>query len=814
MKKNVEQRARRDYGPIPGSLPCVALVAATAIMTMPAYATSMPESGRTTGFEEWQGIEEIVVTARRREEGVQSVPIAISALSGDQLEDRQILSIDQLGSAIPNLQYDKAAPSSGSSSVGQIFIRGIGQSDFTPVTDPGVALYIDGVYFGRSIGNVLDLIDVERVEVLRGPQGTLFGRNSIGGAIKVHSSRPTSEQADNRLRVRLGDDNLAELAYWSNLPLGENGAAGLALSRITRDGYVERLSDGVRTGDRDRWSARGSLSWTPREDLETFLVVDFTEIDENGAPTVSGGVNDRQAFGTFGNALLESCTSIGVNPGFDGTPAGGPPTFPPPGAADGGATGCYGPDSRPGPYLSEASFPTASRLDNAGAAVEIDWTISDQFSLKSTTGFRSIRMLSSRDGDNTPANIFATRDDYDHEQVSEEVQLEFSNRGQSLNGLFGVFYYDESGFNLVDVTLPTGAIQSGGYYDNQSYAVFLHTTLDVTDRLAVSVGGRYTRDRKAYLPDQLSLGDASAGSEPGFFSPTWPNLEGFYLAPTGPLAAGERILDFTQSKLEFSKTDWSVDVKYWLRDRVMAYVSYSTGYKSGGFDQRFVGPTPDRRPSTYRPETVDSLEIGLKTATPNERLRMNLALFDADYDDLQIIVRESFNPLTFNAGRARVRGGELEFTWVPTSDWAINLSVGHLDAAYRTLTDSAQASGVRLDNQLVNAPEWSLAAGAAYSIDLGSRGAMKTRLDWSWQSEQFSDAINSPEIRQPPVQLLNASLEWLAANERWRVSLASRNLLDETYLVTGNSAFTTAASYVEQVYGRGRELFLTLDYDF
>ena len=715
---------------------------------------------------------------------------------------------------MPNLQYDKAAPSSGSSSVGQIYIRGIGQSDFTPVTDPGVALYIDGVYFGRSPGNVLDLIDVDRVEVLRGPQGTLFGRNSIGGAIKVHSRRPTPGQSSNRLRVRAGNDDWAELAYKSDLSLGESGAAGIAFNRISRDGYVQRVVDGVRTGDRDRWSLRGSLAWDASEQIAAFLVVDFTQIDENGAPTVSGGVNDRQAFGTFGNAVLIDCTAVTINPNFDATQGSGPPTFPPPGLADGDAPGCYGSESRPGPFVSEATFPAMSRLDNAGAAFELDWTVAEWLTLKSTTGYRSVDMRTSRDGDNTPANIFATYDDYDHEQFSQEIQLEFSNTDLSLDGLFGVFYYDESGFNLVDVTVPTGALRSGGYYDNRSYAAFLHVALDLTERLSLSLGTRHTEDRKAYVPDQFSLGDASAGSAPGLFPPTWPLLEGFYLAPTGPLAAGERILDFTESRLDFGSTDWSIDLRYRLTDRMMAYATYSTGYKSGGFDQRFVGPTPDRLPSTYRPETVESFEVGLKADALNDRLRLNLALFDADYDDLQIIVRESFNPLTFNAGRARVRGGELEIAWLPTADWNLNMSAGHIDAAYRSLTDSAQNSGVGLDNRLVNAPEWSLALGAAYSMNLGRAGEVTTRLDWSWQDEQYNDAVNSPEIRQSAYQLMSASIMWRDPDDRWRVTLASRNLLDETYLVTGNSAFETAASYVESVYGRPREVLLTLDYEF
>ncbi len=792
------------------------LPVAAAVLAVAAAAEVRAENGSepVAGASEATLIEEIIVTARRREESLQAVPVSITAFGGVELEARQIRSLDQLGAVVPNLQYDKAAPSSGSSSVGQIFIRGIGQADYTPVTDPGVALYLDGVYLGRSPGNVLDLVDIDRVEVLRGPQGTLFGRNSIGGAIKVHSSRPTPGETTNRLRVRVGNDNLAELMLKSNVGLGEDAAAGIAINRISRDGYVERTIDGVRTGDRDRWAVRGSAAWDVSDTLDTFLVVDYTRIDENGAPTVSGGVNGGQAFGTFGNAVLPSCTSINVNPGFDGSPAGGPPTFPPPGVADGNAPGCFGADAVPGPFVSEASFPVVSTLESAGAALDINWDISDRAGIESTTGFRTMSMLSSRDGDNTPANIFATRDDYDHEQFSQELKFRYSSRGGRSESLVGLFYFDESGFNLVDVTVPTGAIQSGGFYANRSYAAYAHVSVDVTDRFAISVGGRHTEDRKDYTPDQFSLGDASAGSEPGLFPPTWPNFAGFYLAPTGPLAAGERLLDFTRSRLEFGNTDFSIDLSYQFADAVMGYLTYTTGFKSGGFDQRFVGPTPDRLPSSYRPETVNSVEAGLKAYALGRRLRFNMAVFDADYDDLQIIVRESFNPLTVNAGRARVRGGEVEMSWLPADAWEVNLSAGHIDGRYRSLTQSAQDSGVALDNRLVNAPEWSVAAGAAYGVELGTLGRLTTRVDWSWQDEQFNDAINSVEISQPAYHLVNASVELLAADGGWRLALASRNLLDETYLVAGNSAFETAASYVERVYGRPREFLVTFDYEF
>ncbi|MEE4278147.1 MAG: TonB-dependent receptor [Halieaceae bacterium] len=761
-----------------------------------------------------QRFEEVVVTARRREEREQDVAVSLTSVSGDGLEMRQIVAADQLAAVVPNLQFDSAAPSSGSSSAGQIYIRGIGQSDFTPVTDPGVALYVDNVYVARSPGNVLDFLDIERVEVLRGPQGTLFGRNAIGGAIKVHSARPRLQESSAGLRLRVGNDNLQSLALKANLPLGDDAAAKLVLNHVTRDGYVRRDFDGVDTGDRDRWSLRGLLLWDISTELSAHLAVDHARIRENGAPTVSGGVNDRQAFAAIGNGLLDGCESVSINPTFDASPTGGPPTFPPPGLASGEGAGCLGPGSVAGPFRSEGSFPVFSDLDTGGAVLELDWMLSNALRLVSTTAHRSMSMLSSRDGDNSPANIFATLDDFDHEQFSQEFQFSYTSSDEGLSALLGAFYFEESGFNLVDLTLPLGAIQSGGFYDNSAHALFAHVTADVTDHLSLSFGARRSNDRKSYLPDQFVLGDASAGTPQDFFGPTWPLLPDTYLAPTGPLAAGTRIIDFARTTEDFGNTDYTADLSYHFTDTLMAYASVSSGYKSGGFDQRFVGPTPDGRPSSYDPETVDNREIGLKGNWPKLGLRVNLALFDADYDDLQIIVRESFNPLTVNAGSARIRGGELEARWLPALGWDLTLSAGHIDGAYRELSQAAQNSGVLLDNQLVNAPQWSMTVGAGYEFDLGTYGSVGLRLDWSWWDEQFNDAVNDPRVRQGAYDVLNASVALRSRDERWQLSLASRNLLDERYLVAGNSAFATAAAYVEQVYARPRETILTLQYQY
>ena len=758
-------------------------------------------------------IEEVIVTARRREETLLDVPVSMTALTGPELRLRQVYRTDQLGPLVPNLEFDPVAASSGTSSAGQLFIRGIGQTDFTPVTDPGVALYVDGVYIARAPGNVLDLVEMDRIEVLRGPQGTLFGRNAIGGAIKVHTRRPDPSAFEGRVEARTGTDDWGVLTLTLNQPLGRDAAANLVAYRETRDGYVTRVTDGLDTGDRNRWGLRAALSWDLTDRLALFAVVDTTRIDENGAPTVSGGVNDRQPFATFGNALLPGCTAVRINPAFDATPAGGPPTFPPPGLPTGSAPGCFGFGSVPGPFVSEGTYPLASRLDTSGLTVELDWAIDDRWRLVSTTGLRAMNLFSSRDGDNTPANIFATRDDFEHEQLSQEVQLRFDGGGR-LVGVVGLFGFEEDGFDRVDVTLPGGALRSGGEYDNRSWAVFGHGTVDLTDRLSASLGLRYTADEKGFLPDQFSQGDASMGGVPGFFSNTWPALAGQYLGPTGPLPAGARLLDFVRSEVDFDRTDVNVDLRYRFDAGPMVYLTWATGYKSGGFDQRFTGPTPDRRPSTFDPEEADSLELGAKGTALARRLRWSVALFDADYEDLQIIVRESFNPLTVNAGSARIRGGELEADWLLGTAWTARLALGWLDGEYTALSDAAQASGVRLDNALVNAPEWSVHLGLRYEHDLPNGGRLTPRLDWTWMDEQFNDAVNSERIRQDPYQLLNLSLAWDLANRRWQLFAALRNALDERYLLTGNSAFDTAAAYVEQVWARPREWQLGVTWNF
>ncbi|HLF32204.1 MAG TPA: TonB-dependent receptor [Xanthomonadales bacterium] len=758
------------------------------------------------GFE----LEEVIVTARKREESLQSTPVAISAFTEKDLEFRQIESTDELGDITPNLTFDSVSPSSGSSSAAQIFIRGIGQTDFTPVTDPGVGLYVDGIYMARSVGNVLDFLDVERIEILRGPQGTLFGRNTIGGAVVVHSKRP-DEDPRASLRAQVGDDDMFYVTARANVPFSETLLSNFAVASRNRDGYVTRVYDGVQTGDDDSLAFRGSLQWNPQDSFEMYVTADATKIRENGAPTVSGGVNDRGAFATFGNGLLESCTAVNINPNFG---VAGPPSFPPPGVGTGGAPGCYNVNSFAGEYTSEGTFPVKSDLDIWGVSMELTWDTSDWLTIKSITGYRDMEMESSRDGDNTPANIFATEDFYDHQQFSQEFQFSGSVLDDRMKWLFGLYYFQEDGFNHNPVYLPVGSILSGGLYDNDSQAAFFQSTFDLTQQLAFTFGIRYTEDTKRFTPDQISLGDASAS---GIFGPTWPNFVGFYLPSAGaPIPAGARLVTYDEFEEKFDDTNFMLNLAYQWTEELMVYASYSEGFKSGGFDQRFTAFTPV--PSSFEPEYANTYEVGLKTDMFDNRVRLNLALFHTDYDDLQIIIRESFNPITFNGGNASIDGGELELTWVPTDRWYFTAAIGYIDAGYDELDSSvtagSNATPVAITNKLVNTPEWSIALGAAYTIDLGDWATLTPRVDWSFHDEQYNDAINDPRLFQDDYALLNAAVSLQTNDGKWEGLLAFRNITDEQYLITGNSAFGTSASYVEQIYGRPSEWYLAVQYNF
>ena len=763
-------------------------------------------------------LDSLVVTARNRAEAVQDVPLAISAFSGRDLEAQQVAATDQLTYVTPNLTFNSSGAFAGTRSAAQIFIRGVGQTDFLPLTDPGVAVYVDGIYMARSIGAVMEFLDIERVEVLRGPQGTLFGRNAVGGAVSLHSRRPRAEP-DGNIRQQFGNDRMTRTTAGVSGRLAEAVSGGVTLSYRSRDGYVTRAHDGLDMGDDNAGAARGSLVWRPREGLEVFATADYTRQRENGAPTVSGGVNDRMAFGTFGNALLPGCSALTINPGF---PENGPPSFPPPGTGAGADRGCYGPDSFAGEYVSEGTFPAFADLDSWGSSAELSWSLGGWGTLRSLTGYRGIRLRASRDADNTPANILATQVMLDQGQLSEELQLGGLAGGGRLHWQTGLYLFREYGYQRSDVTVPVGALSSGGDFANSSMAGFGQVTADVTERMSVTVGGRYTMDRKGLRPELYAQGDASQGAG-SIFGPTWPLLRGIYLSPAGPMRPGDRLLPRRDFREDFSALTVTAKAAFRLTSGMMGYAGFSEGFKSGGYDVRYPAPpeghpanSADAAPGVFSPEKGASYELGLKSLLAGGRMRLNVALFRADYDDLQIIVRESFNPLTFNGGTADISGAEAEAAWAPGGGWDIRVNLGTIRAAYDSLSPSVlnNATPVRPGYRLAKTPKLSYSVTVARAMAAAHRLVVTPRLTWSFTGSQHHDAINTPQLFQDGYHLLSASLRTRTRDGRWQVVWAARNLTNERYLVTGNSAFATSAAYVELVYGRPREWSVSVEYSW
>ena len=761
-------------------------------------------------------LREIVVTARNRGESVQDVPLAISAFSGRDLAVQQIAATDQLGHITPNLSFNSSGAFAGTKSAAQIFIRGVGQADYLPVTDPGVAVYVDGIYMARSVGAVMDLLDVERVEVLRGPQGTLFGRNAVGGAVVLHSRRPDA-QPRRSVRAEFGSDRMTNATATFSGPVADGLFAGVTMAYRKRDGYVTRVHDGLDMGDDDRQSARGTLVWRPADNLELFATTDFTRSRENGAPTVSGGVNDRAAFGAFGNALLPGCAAISINPAY---PAEGPPSFPPPGAGVGDATGCYGPDSFAGEYVAEGTFPAFAELDSWGGSVELTWSPFAWATLRSLTGYRGLDMKASRDADNTPANILQTQEWLDHSQLSQELQVSGLAIGHRIHWQTGLYLFRESGYQRTGVIIPVGAIHSAGDYDNTSVAGFAQATGEITEALSVTLGGRYTSDRKGLTPDLYALGDASQGRG-SIFAATWPGAAGVYLAPTGPMRRGDRMLPRRDFTVDFGALTLEAKLGYRFGPALTAYAGFSNGFKSGGFDIRYAGPPPGHEPNsptatpgTYEPETVSSYEVGLKSLLAAGRMRLNVSLFTADYDDIQVLIRESFNPITFNGGAADISGAELEATWIPGAGWDVRANLGAIRARYASLRPSVlnNATPILPGYELAKTPSLSHGLMIGKATTLAGGALLTPRLQWTYTGAQHHDAINTSRIFQDGYHLLNASLSLQTGDGRWELVSAARNLTNARYLLTGNSAFDTAAAYVERVYGRPLEWSLSATY--
>jgi iron complex outermembrane receptor protein len=754
-------------------------------------------------------LEEIVVTARKREESLQDTPVSVAAFTSADLEARGTVDFSDLGEFTPNVTFDYTSAIAAGNSAAIVMIRGVGAADWTIGTDPGVGIYLDGIYISRTIGSVMDTVDVERIEVLRGPQGTLFGRNTIGGAISVTTKKPDLEAFSGRAELTLGSYDRIDGNAYINLPINDTMAASASFSKRTRDGYVENLFPGAPDlGDNDDTTTRVAFRWQPSDSLTVDLSADYSTTDEAPAANVLISTNPGQGFYNLTNLIVGG-------PGCLGDP---------PSAAALANPNCYNNQWAVGPFKTYSSHvsstPELQNDDFFGLTVKpesginvwgvggtIEWDVSDSVTFKSITAHRRVEDgFWSRDSSHSgnQGHVLArTTNAFEQSQTSQEFQILASALDERLNFIIGTFYMEEKAYHkdVVELVLNT-VFDSGGTTENSSSAIFAQGTYDITDQLALTLGIRYTDEDKSFSAvSTTGIDEANAFLGGSALIAGLPDCLGNIIGTPGN---GACLLPPDPVTSNANELEPYVNVSYQWNDDLMTYVSYSEGFKGGAFTQR-VFPPATATP-TSNPEFVKVYEGGFKSTWLDNRLRLNGAVFFTDYTDLQINVSAGtgtgqIGDVTKNAAAAEILGFELEMTAVPVEEALIQLGIGYLDAEY---TEIESNNGVPLpgividlDSKLVNAPKWNIVAAAQYDYSLGDWGTLTPRLDVSHTSTVYNSPENDLRLRQGGNTLLNLSMTWRDVNDVWSVTAAGKNVTDETYLVTGVSG----SGIVEGVYG-------------
>lgn len=716
-------------------------------------------------------LEEITVTARRREESLQDAPVAITAFSANDLNVRGITDISELAQSLPSVTLEA---SRATNSTLTAFIRGVGQQDPLAGFEPGVALYIDDVYLARPQGALLEVLDVERIEVLRGPQGTLYGRNAMGGAIKYVTKRLSNEPSF-RATARYGSYNQIDVSAAASTPITENFKIGAALARLTRDGFGENRNLGTENYDKDLWSGRVTTE-IGGDDLFVRIMADYTKDESSprhGHRLVDANVSDFDVFADE----------------FD-TVAG----------ADDNA--------------STAGIDGNNEVTNKGISGTIEWNVNENLTLKSITAYREDYTESVIDFDSLPVDDMDAAVIYDNDQFTQEFQLLYNS--DRWNAVAGFYYIDANAANDFDVVLgqlgrvafgSTLTAYTGGDVNTKSWSLFTDITYDLNEAWSLTLGGRYTSDkRSADVLRQTFLG----GTSPFFDGP------GVLIATTSDFENQRRFKDFTPRIL----------VNYKPSDDLNFYASYSQGFKAGGFDPRganLVAGGEDVEEG-FDSETLTSYELGMKATFLDGRARTNIALFYSDYTDMQIPgslpidtdgdgTDDDFVGTVTNAGKATIKGIEFEGELAVTDNFFLSGAMSILDAEI----DEWLLNGVNVadEREVQNTPEFMANITARYIQDMGDNGNIVTSATWAHQGQTYQFETPTPLIDQDSYSLFNASLVWTDASSRFTVGVHAKNLFDKRYKVAGYNFPTLGLEgNVTAFYGAPRTFTLSLGMNF
>jgi len=717
------------------------------IGSLPATAQDETADDKDAAKDTPSQLAEITVSARKREETLQEVPVAVTAFNELALENLNVRDLSDIDAQVPNLTIYAAR---GSSSTVTAYIRGVGQSDPLWGVDPGVGVYIDDVYIARPQGALLDVVDVDRVEVLRGPQGTLYGKNTIGGAIKYLTKQLSPEFSANT-QVTFGSYSQADVKGSVNVPLGSEAViARFSAASLSRDGYGDNRFSHLQISDKEILVARGQLGFFPSEDLNFVISADWLD-DQSGVR----GAQRLNAFNLF-------------------DPLRRAPL-----------------DDR---YDTLSGMPNVNDTQMTGAAFTANWTINDSWAFKSVTAFRQSDTDTNIDFDALPNKITDVRALYSDEQRSQEFQ--FNYQGTNLYGVFGLYLFDgEAGGTVFNNFLNASFGTTNGVVYTEQVAAYGEGTWSFSDKLSLTAGLRFTDESKE--ADVLNQSYANANfTTPIFtssdfrdevsFSNVSPKISLDYTTDNGTLVYGLVSRGFKSGGFNIRANVAAVpDSANPFDDE--SVTSFELGVKTGLFDQTlFLNAA----------------------AFYNDYKDIQLSVFSA-FDSNGDGQDDAFFGDFTNAGKATVTGLETEFQWMPGEHWSIQGNLATLDASY----DEFITRGVNVADaqKFTNAPKLSGALSAQYSVDaLG--GTLSTRIGMSYQDKVYPTTDLSEAIAQKDYAVYNAGAIWRSAESPWMVSLQGSNLFDKDYRTTGYNI--PVFGILTGFYGPPRTFSLTVGYQF
>jgi iron complex outermembrane recepter protein len=828
---------------------------AAIVVSSPAFA----QEGTT---ESQGGIQEIVVTAQKRAENVQDVPIAISAFTAEALDERAVTSVASLSNLAPNVTLDAGTPFSGSSAVLSAFIRGIGANDFAFNIDPGVGIYLDGVYLARSIGANQELPDVERIEVLKGPQGTLFGRNTIGGAISIVTHEPGKEFAF-KGDITTGRFSLFQARGTVDIPLSESLRTSAAFSIKTRKGYLQRLAfpgfannidsiqsfrtagfDGQginREGGDNSWNIRAKVVYDDGGPFKLTIAGDYGDVDQEQIANKLIATTPAVFAGTY------NCAIAGViaAPGDTTTCGGGPPAFALFGNRGGntfindlpslfGVNADANPLNNRLPYdnrfvtnsvdTSYANGNNFSKLKNYGVSGVIDFDLSDDVALKSITAYREIHWQTGADLDGSPLNFLHTSFDSNQYQISQELQLNGSAMDNKLKYVLGVYYFKEAGDLHDYVTFAEGLLQVDGPNNlkTTNYAAFGQIDYQFTEQFGITIGGRYTKEKKEFEGFQsdnngLTYKILNFLGVPGCENIATSISEACRIAAGFP-NPGQPLRYYIAGvqKKSFNNFSPKIGLQFKPNDDILTYASWSKGYKTGGWTTRLSNPLPTA--PDFDEEKATTYEIGIKSTLIDRRLQINAAIFQTEYKGIQLNFQQGTSPTIQNAGDGRIKGFEIEVTAAPTDQFSINASVGYLDAKYTRVDGPAQVAanpfqaGVFAGANLPKTPKWKFNISPRYEVTLGNDAKVVILADYTHTAKLDNDTERAFFLQRAATDIVNGSITYKDPSEHWDVTLGMTNITNERYLVNGQAQIAGGLFY--GTFSRPREWYAKVGLKF